>query len=133
MKVGGNDNVILASDNIDDDRDNDNDDNGNNKNKDNDFVPHNVVVAPANMIMTNDNNENEFFPYNIVVAATARMRRSLFLVYKSFSQYNGGFCTNRGDQICTNRRDQRIENRGRKNKFSQRGSCSVLPERCVSL
>ena len=130
MKVGGNDNVILASDNIDDDRDNDN---GNNKNKDNDFVPHNVVVAPANMIMTNDNNENEFFPYNIVVAATARMRRSLFLVYKSFSQYNGGFCTNRGDQICTNRRDQRIENRGRKNKFSQRGSCSVLPERCVSL
>ena len=39
---------------------------------------------------TNDNNENEFFPHNIVVAATARMRRPLFLVHKSFSKYNGG-------------------------------------------
>ena len=56
----------------------------------------------------NDNNENDFFPHNIVVAATARVRRSLFLVYKSFSQYN------RGCQICTNRGDQINENRGRK-------------------
>ena len=39
---------------------------------------------------TNDNNENDFFPHNIVVAATARMRRSLFLVHKSFSKYKGG-------------------------------------------
>ena len=131
MKVGGNDDVVLPFDN--------NDDNDNNGNNDNDFYPHINEVDCDNDIddnsdndnnYNNDNNDNNIWTMTPMIT----MKMNFFLTILLFPPPRG--CAARCSwftRVSHNTWDERNENRGRKNEFSQRGSCSVLPERCVSL